>query len=131
MKNFIKFPQMYKMLIETPQKFMIKLEKRPEKFMFGIKNYGEIPRYYNPADKDPWDVIVSGYSEKLPTGIPFKVSKLIGIYMLPNGNHKFIVDIERNAWSKTQDIKKELETYKRKYESYTKLRGSFIFLNKH
>ena len=122
---------MYRMLTNTPSKFVIKLEKRPQKFMFGINNYGEIPRYYNPADKDPWDIILTGYDQKLPTGIPFRVSKLVGVYMLPNGNHKLIVDIERNAWPQTLDIKNELEIYKKNYESYTKLRGSLIFFDQY
>lgn len=134
MRNFVKFPEMYKVLTERPHSILIRLEKRPEKYMFGIKNYGEILRHFNPADKDMWDIIVAGYEDKLPTGIPFKVSKLIGMYMLPNGNHKFVVDIERNSWTKRNDqldIKKEMETYKKKYENFTKLRGSLIFFNKH
>ena len=131
MRNFTKFPEMYKVLTEHPQSLLVRLEKRPERYMFGVKNYGEILRHFNPADKDMWDIIVAGYKDKLPTGIPFKVSKLIGMYMLPNGNHKFVVDIERNAWAKTRDIKKEMETYKKNYEKFTKLRGSLIFFKKH
>lgn len=131
MRNFVKFPEMYKVLTEQPQSLLIRLENRPERYMFGVKNYGEILRHFNPADKDMWDIIVAGYKDKLPTGIPFRISKLIGMYMLPNGNHKFVVDIERNAWAKGYDIKKEMETYKKNYENFTKLRGSLIFFNKH
>ena len=131
MRNFVKFPEMYRALVETPRKLVVVLENRPHKYMFGVKNYGEILNHYNPADRDMWDVIVAGYHDKIPTGVPFRVTNLIGVYMLPNGNHKLIVDIERGLWRVRGDIKSEVERYKKNYEIFTKLRGNLIFFNKY
>ena len=131
MRNFVKFPEMYRALVETPRKLTVVLENRPHKYMFGVQNYGEILNHYNPADRDMWDVIVVGYSDKIPTGVPFRVTKLLGVYMLPNGNHKLIVDIERGLFRVRDDIKREVERYKKNYENFTKLRGSLIFFNKY
>ena len=98
--------------------------------MFGALNYGEIPGYFNQADKDPWDVVVPGYTYKLPTGTKYKITGLRGVYMLPNGNHKLLVDIEHRK-SEMNDIKKDMFFYKRKYENFTKLRGSLVFFQEH
>lgn len=127
MTKYSNFSQMYKLLKNNKDIYLV-LENRPAKYMFGALNYGEIPGYFNKADKDPWDVVVPGYLGRLPTNTKYKITGLRGVYMLPNGNHKLMVDINGNKRD-LNEIKKEMFFYKRKYENFTKLRGSLIFFD--
>tara|TARA_R110002074_G_scaffold87339_1_gene192810 strand:- start:10177 stop:10551 length:375 start_codon:yes stop_codon:yes gene_type:complete len=91
-----------------------------------INNYGEIPGYINAADGDPWDIIVPGYKQ-LETGKPIKLKKLIGVYTIPNGNHKLIVDVHTNSIRDNELFKKEVNRFRKRYEKHNKLRGSVIY----
>jgi len=100
-----------------------------EKYMFGTKNYGEIPGFINPSDRDAWDIIVPGYRQ-LPTNVTYIFDKLIGVFMLPNGNHKLIIDIkDNNQYKENRNIIDEMRMYQRKYQEFTKLRGRLIFIH--
>jgi len=99
------------------------LEKRNKSF---IKNYGEIPIFINRADGDPWDVIVPGYP-KLETDKPIKLKKLLGVYTLPNGNHKLIVDVQTPHVKDYPKSYKDVLAFQKKYEKHTKLAGSVIY----
>ena len=91
-----------------------------------INNYGEIPGYINAADGDPWDIIVPGYPE-LDFGVPVKLKKLLGVYTIPNGNHKLIIDVY-SKHSRDEDLfRREINTFRRKYDNHNKLRGSVIY----
>ena len=115
----------------------IHLERRKAKYRFGILNYGEILCFQNNlkynscinvSDGDPWDVIVPGYTVSLPKYTPFKITKIIGVIEMLNGNHKLIVDINiPSIWEKykTNDIKDEIYNYSKKYTEYTKIQ-SFV-----
>jgi len=50
-------------------------------------NYGEIPGLINPADGDPWDIIVPGPIKPKKS---IRVSSIIGYVPLTDGNHKLI-----------------------------------------
>lgn len=119
----IKFQNLYKIL-KNPKRppVYVVLEKRRRKF---INNYGEIPKYINRADGDPWDVIVPGYP-KLTVGEPFKFKKLLGVYALPNDNHKLIVDVYTDM-ERITPIEKDVLKFKKMYEEHTKLKGCVIF----
>ncbi len=92
-----------------------------------ISNYGEIPSLINAADGDPWDVLIPGYP-RLETSRKFRLKELLGIYKLPDGNHKLIVDIhDRLLHQDKCMIKDEIEKFKAKYEKRTKLHGSIIY----
>ena len=102
------------------------LEHRPKKFMFGCNNYGDIPGTLNPADGDPWDVIVAGY-EPLPMHIKYKIKSFDGIIVMPHGNHKLVVDIETPFQRKPfSDVRNEVFTYRRLYNKICKKRGEVI-----
>jgi len=60
--------------------------KGMHKMKFNI-NYGNFPKLINPADGEPWDVIVPGeYKPKKK----IKINKIIGMVPMKNGNHKLI-----------------------------------------
>jgi|TARA_R110000851_G_scaffold46640_3_gene113471 inorganic pyrophosphatase len=61
-------------------------KKGMHKMEFNI-NYGNFPKLINPADGEPWDVVIPGIhkSEK-----KIKVGKIIGMVPMRNGNHKLI-----------------------------------------
>ena len=104
-----------------------KLEDRPQKYMFGTNNYGEILNTLNPADGDAWDVIVPGY-EKLDTNKEWKIKKLEGVINMPNGNHKLIVNIfTDNIRLNKKRVMNEIYTYRRLYNRICKKRGNVIF----
>ena len=63
--------------------------------MFGAINYGELPSFINRADGDPWDVVVPGYENALPTNTSFAVASVIGWLQLENGNDKLFVRLKR------------------------------------
>ena len=103
-----------------------KLERRPDKYMFGTNNYGEILDTQNSADGDAWDIIVPGY-EKLEINKKFKIKKLEGLIEMPNGNHKLIVDIfTDNLRFNKKHIMNEIYTYRRLYNRICKKRGNVI-----
>ena len=91
-----------------------------------INNYGELPQFINKADGDPWDVIVPGYP-KLPPGVPYDLKEIIGVYRLPNGNHKLIVDIYTDVLKKFDRVKPEVNKFIRMYEKHTGLKGTLEY----
>ena len=102
------------------------LENRAKLFKFGARNYGDIPGLINKADKDPWDVIVPGYPH-LEIGVPYTIKRLDGAFMLPNGNHKLIVDVECKHKRNRSLMEYELNEYQQKYNKFTRLDGYTVF----
>ena len=108
----------------------IKLEKRPAKYMFGTNNYGEILDTLNPNDGDPWDVIVPGYPS-LQTDTVYHISTFEGVIIMPNGNHKLIVNIQSNfERASFYNIRNEIYTYRRLYNKLCKKYGHIVFFKK-
>jgi inorganic pyrophosphatase len=105
----------------------VKLEDRPLKYMFGTRNYGEIIGTINKADGDPWDVIVPGYTQKLPRNAELLITRIQGIIYLQNGNHKLIVDVRTNIKKNNKLQLKEIINYRNRYEDIVKLRGTIIY----
>lgn len=108
---------------QNRQDVYVVLEKRNKRF---INNYGEIPVFINEADGDPWDVIVPGYP-KMETDKPIKLKKLIGVYTLPNGNHKLIIDVHTSHKKDYSKIYKDVSKFQKRYENHTNLTGSVIY----
>ena len=87
-----------------------------------INNYGELPQFINEADGDPWDVIVPGYP-KLPPSVPYDLKEIVGVYRLPDGNDKLIVDIYTDSLKNPNRVKTEVNKFVRMYEDHTGLKG--------
>ena len=121
----VSFGAMYNRL-KTGPPVTVRLEHRAKPFKFGVNNYGEIPGFINEADGDPWDIIVPGYPE-LPTDMPFKSKKFLGIFMLPDGNHKLIMDIHTNQKMDKELSSRELDRYQTRYNAFTGLGGYTVF----
>ena len=120
----INFNQMVNILGTRP--VYCRLENRPKKYKFGTKNYGEVFKYVNPADGDRWDVIVPGYCN-LPINKRFKVRSLEGVFLLENGNHKLIIDID-STYNRNDHFWQEITDYVRNYKARSKLRGKLLRL---
>ena len=116
------FERMIKLLMQPKVTLYTKLEHRPKKYMFGTKNYGEIPGFINKSDGDPWDVIVPGYNT-LPVNKKLKIKNVEGVIFLPNGNHKIIINVHTNEKRKCKNIKKEIMNYTNNYAKIVKLKG--------
>lgn len=101
------------------------IENRPEKYLFGTKNYGEIIGYRNRADGDRWDIIAAGYNKYLDRYKQYKIKGILGIFVLENGNHKIIVKLDIPGYDEVyKNI--ELNKYAKKYINYTKVKGFLI-----
>lgn len=125
MTNIIAYNNLLKILKDPAKKIFVILQR------FGrgkwINNYGEIPKYINAADGDPWDILVPGYP-MMETTRSFRLKELLGVYQLPNGNHKLIIDIYDTMLSQDKSrIRTDIIDYKRKYEARTGLRGKIIY----
>lgn len=125
MTNIIAYNNLLKILKDPTKKIFVILQR------FGrgkwINNYGEIPKYINAADGDPWDILVPGYP-MMETTRSFRLKELLGVYQLPNGNHKLIIDIYDTMLSQDKSrIRTDIIDYKRKYEARTGLRGKIIY----
>ena len=102
------------------------LEYRPERFLFGTKNYGEVRGgWYNRADGDPWDVFVPGYNCALPRRQPMEVADVLGVLMLENGNHKIAVRVPVSGYS-TNRAKREIRTYVHRYTTELRKPGMWV-----
>lgn len=91
----------------------IRLEYRPSRYMFGLLNYGEIPGYYNRADKDPWDVFAPGYKRRLECKA-YQVTRVLGVLWMSNGNHKIAVRVDAPGFDEAAS-RKEIDLYERTY----------------
>lgn len=124
MGRLITFYSLVKLITNSNKPIHVRLENFKRPF---ISNYGEIPEYINAADNDPWDIIIPGYPP-LETNKSFKIKEFLGVYKLPNGNHKLIIDIHDTLFHQDKErIKREVEIFKKKYEARTKLVGNIVY----
>ena len=96
---------------------------------YGIPNHAEILDIINPADNDPWDVLILGYHKNLRSHAKYKVRYIKGIIWLPNENHKILVSIDEKGYSDEkyrEDLEKYLKNYKK---AHPKLRDSISYIN--
>ena len=103
------------------------LEYRPEKYMFGTNNYGEIVGLKNRADGDRWDIFIPGYDSKLEIGKETKIIKIIGFLYLNNGNHKIAICVNEKGFNK-QTCQAEIAEYTQTYLYKNRKKGMFIYL---
>ncbi len=122
--NTISFKNLFRYVNRKNRKdIFVIIEKTHKPF---INNYGEIPGYINAADGDPWDIIVPGYPQ-LDTYKPIKLKKLLGVYTIPNGNHKLIIDVHSKYNKDEKMFRREINTFRKKYEKHNNILGSVIY----
>lgn len=119
----VPFTVLYRTLVIPRRGVHVVMEHRKNKF---INNYGELPQFINRADGDPWDVIVPGYTT-LEYGKPYRFKKLMGVYALPNGNHKLIVDVFTDHERDVSKIQRQVKKFQKRYEEHTKIKGSILY----
>ena len=108
LSGFVTFNQLVR---EIEQGREIKLEDRKEKYLHGLKNYGECPGLYNRADGDCWDIAVPGYHDSLVKK-EYIPQEIIGVLFLSDGNHKMCVKIDEPGFDPVR-CAKDIETYKK------------------
>tara|TARA_B100001741_G_scaffold203835_1_gene168336 strand:+ start:3648 stop:4049 length:402 start_codon:yes stop_codon:yes gene_type:complete len=105
-------------------------EKRPRRYMFCCKNYGDIPGLLNRADSDPWDCFAPGYEfRELTIGKKYKIKDIIGYYKLKNGNHKIAIQVYVPGFDKDR-AKREIKNYCDKYTKGVRVEGEWVCLKK-
>lgn len=120
-KNYVSLAQV---LRELRNGRKVVLEKRPARFMFGTRNYGDVPGLDNRADGDPWDVFAPGYDRALPTGRRYRCLGVLGVYKLHNGNHKIAVRIGEPGFDGAE-AQREIDAYCRQYTRKTGVPGKW------
>ena len=103
-------------------------EKRPRRYMFCCKNYGDIPGLLNRADSDPWDCFAPGYEfRELTIGKKYKIKDIMGYYKLKNGNHKIAIQVYVPGFDKDK-AKREIMNYCDKYTKGVRVEGEWVCL---
>ena len=100
-------------------------EYRPQKYMFSLKNYGELPDTFNKADGDPWDIFAPGYP-KLKINKVYKIKRCLGVLLLEDGNHKIAVELKHTKGFNAKKAIYEIFMYKKKYCDYVGVSGHFV-----
>jgi hypothetical protein len=116
---------LYKILAaiyNTPVKF----EERPAKYKYGVKNYGDVVGTINAADGDPWDVFAPGLRDALPVGRRYRVTEVLGVYVLCNGNHKIAVRVATRCPYDEDKGRKEIRRYCARYTEGTGVEGTWV-----
>lgn len=99
------------------------LERRPARYMFGLRNYGEFPHSgRNRADGDCFDGFCPGYATSLPTGRPYRVTGVLGVLWMSNGNHKIAVRVDQPGYS-ARRAEREIRRYATRYTDAMQLAG--------
>ena len=125
-KNYHSFEFVLKRLLQNPHKYTCKFEYRPTKYKFGVRNYGDIPGLYNKADGDPWDIFAPGYKQHLELNVPYVIDKIIGVFLLENGNHKIAIRLKNLPIHSFEYEKEIIEKYSKNYSKFTKIKGQYI-----
>ena len=101
-------------------------ESRPRRYMFGCRNYGDIPGLVNAADGDPWDVFAPGYEWRaLAVGRPYRIRSVMGVYLLANGNHKIAIRVHAPGYDEDR-ARREIERFCRAYTRGTGVPGVWM-----
>ena len=106
------------------------LENRKRKYMFGTKNYGDIPAFKNPADNDAWDVFAPGYERSLTVYVPYTIKSVLGYLRLSNGNHKIAVRLDVPGYKQSvadEEISRYCRTYLTNVGRHNDLQGAFVW----
>jgi len=101
-------------------------EDRPQRYLFGALNYGDIPGTRNAGDGDPWDVVAPGLGRRLPFGKPYTISKVLGMLVLENGNTKLAVRLRSVKGFDAAEARAEMRRYARGYMAHTGVKGTLI-----
>ena len=101
------------------------LEYRPKKYMFNTYNYGEIIGLINKADHDRWDIFIPGYERKLEINKTYKITGIIGVLILENGNHKIAIKTDVDGYN-TENSYKEIEIFTKTYLEKNKKKGRWV-----
>ena len=129
-KYYHTFVYVLNKLVNDPHSHKCKFEHRPAKYKFSAHNYGEIPKWHNRADGDPWDIFAPGYKQHLQINRPYIIDKVIGVFMLENGNHKIAVRLKDFSITSNNYEKDIIKSYTKKYSKHTKVKGKYISINK-
>lgn len=78
---------------ERNRQHAVVFQKRPARFKFGVRNYGEFVGWRNAADGDCWDAFAPGYTRALRIGPEYRVKRVVGVVKIENGNHKVAVEL--------------------------------------
>lgn len=104
------------------------LQHRPQKFMFGTRNYGEIIGLRNRADGDRWDIFVPGYDHPLPVSRSYQIKEVMGVLELENKNHKIAVRLYLPGFDQKR-ADREIQRFSSRYTATTGVDGAYKTLS--
>ena len=94
---------------------------------YEIINHAELVNIINPADDDPWDVVIPGYGCSLCLHKKFKIKEVMKILFVEGGNHKIFVRV--NVPGYQEDLaEQQMKKFKRQYERLNALKTHWVFL---
>ena len=83
---------------------------------YEIINHAELVNIINPADNDPWDLVIPGYGCSLCTYKKFKIKEVMKILFVEGGNYQ-------------EDLaEQQMKKFKREYERLNSLKTHWVFL---
>ena len=94
---------------------------------YEIINHAELVNIINPADDDPWDVVIPGYGYSLCLHKKFKIKEVMKVLFVEGGNHKIFVRV--NVPGYQEDLaEQQMKKFKREYERLNALKTHWVFL---
>ncbi len=122
----ISYREIMEKLKEKRLKIVIEDRKGKGARDYGIHNHGEFIAYINPADKDPWDVIIPGYRDHLPVGKYFMSNEIMAIMIVPSKNHKFFMRVNYPGFDPDK-AQKDIQKYVSNYQKINKMKAFLKF----
>lgn len=94
---------------------------------YEIINHAELVNIINPADNDPWDLVIPGYGYSLCLHNKFKIKEVMKVLFVEGGNHKIFVRV--NVPGYQEDLaEQQMKKFKRQYERLNALKTHWVFL---
>ena len=94
---------------------------------YSIINHAELVNIINPADGDPWDLVIPGYGYSLCLHKTFNVQEVKKVLFVEGGNHKIFIRV--NVPGYQEDLaERQMNEFKRDYERLNGLKTHWVFI---
>ena len=92
---------------------------------YSIINHAELVNIINPADGDPWDLVIPGYGYSLCLHKTFEIQKIKKVLFVEGGNHKIFIRVKVPGYQ--EDLaERQMNEFKRDYERLNSLKTHWV-----
>lgn len=92
---------------------------------YSIINHAELVNIINPADGDPWDLVIPGYGYSLCLHKTFNVQEVKKVLFVEGGNHKIFIRVKVPGYQ--EDLaERQMNEFKRDYERLNGLKTHWV-----